>query len=58
MSVDKKSVDLQAINIVIYCLSMLYRNTVRKRVELPSYGGGESRKESYDVFADDRSINR
>lgn len=31
---------------------------MRKRVELGSYGGVQNRVESYDVFADDRSINR
>eukprot|EP00093_Oithona_nana_P001728 01728.XXX_6355_9210_1 [CDS] Oithona nana genome sequencing. len=39
-------------------LYQLTRNTVRKRVDLEKFGGGNARQESYDVFADDRSINR
>ena len=27
-------------------------------MEVGSYGGGNARQESYDVFADDQSINR
>jgi len=34
------------------------RNTVRKRVQIQNFGGGESRRENYDTFSDDRSINR
>ena len=39
-------------------INFLNSKTVRKRVEIGSYGGGDARQESYDVFADDRSINR
>ena len=34
------------------------RNTLRSRPEVASYGGGHSRVENYDIFADDRSIQR
>ena len=47
------SVQLTFVNI-----NFLNSKTVRKRVEIGSYGGGDARQESYDVFADDRSINR